>query len=619
MHRTHIRSLIGSCSEEGSSLLFSSKNDQHSWFKEIKQKSVYKPLLMEIEAEAQKLICEKDPELPFSLFKKYQETGSRLEYQDVYFARRRRLNTFTIMTLLEPENVEYYEALQNTLWSICDEYTWCLPAHLEHNPETNTSPERELSLQQQTIWEKRKYTIDLFAAETAFALSEILTLTEHLLDPLIVKRIKEEVYRRIFWPYHNDEFEWETATHNWASVCAGSIGSAAIYLMDDMDELAIILERVLRSMDYYLTGFNDDGACLEGYGYWQYGFGYYVYFADLVKKKTGGKINLFQAEKIHQIALFQQKSFLNKNIIVNFSDAVPKANVFLGLSHYLNSIYSDVEVPEEELRVKYTEDHCSRWAPAIRNLLWFNDEKKGKPWEEGSYYLSYAQWFISRYSSGGARYAFSAKGGHNDEPHNHNDIGHFMLYGNGELFLKDLGSGEYTSKSFGADRYSIFCNGSQGHSVPIINNQFQQEGELFLASQEELTTKEKYEQFKLNISQAYGLASLQKLLRTFTWGKHEKPRLTLKDSFAFFEAPCSIIERLITPILTIEEHADCIVLLGNQKQKLRILFDEKQLKLQLNKMQFHNHQGEKETFYVIDFIVKKLEKECTVKLVFQFE
>ncbi|WP_416148793.1 hypothetical protein ACM26V_21395 [Salipaludibacillus sp. HK11] len=613
MNQTQIKSLMGSMPLEGS-VLFSSKDEQCNWFERLNQNS---PMLKEIKMEAERFISENDPELTYSLFKLYEETGSRMEYQTIYFARRRRLNTFAIMLLLEPNHLQYRDALQNTIWSICDEYTWCLPAHLANNPETSSG--HNFSLYQKTTRENLRVTIDLFSAETAFALSEILKLTEHLIDPLIGKRIHEEVYRRIFWPFQNGEFGWETATHNWASVCAGSIGSAAIHLIDDSEELAVVLERVVRTMTYYLEGFNDDGACLEGYGYWQYGFGYYVYFADLLKRKSSRKIDLFQSEKVHQIALFQQKSFLGEDMIVNFSDSVPKAQVFPGLSHYLHKLYPDVEIPEVELHTKYTDDHCSRWAPAIRNLLWFDERVEGQPWKEASYYLPDAQWLISRYSSMQGRFAFAAKGGHNAEPHNHNDIGQFMLYGKNELFLKDLGSGEYTSKYFGPERYNIVCNGSQGHSVPIINNQHQQAGKTFAAFNKEIVKEKEYEQWKLDISAAYDIASLKQLVRKFTWEKHGNPRLILEDYYIFSEHPGAIVERLITPNLLIEEDGNCVFLIGSAGQKLKIIFERNQLEFQQNKMYFRNHKGEKEAYMALDFIVKKLEKSCTIKLEFEFE
>ncbi|MDY4307971.1 hypothetical protein SNF32_14980 [Enterococcus mundtii] len=50
---------------------------------------------------------------------------------------------------------------------------------------------------------------------------------------------------------------------------------------------------------------------------------------------------------------------------------------------------------------------------------------------------------------------FAAKGGRNDESHNHIDIGHFVFGTREDLFLTDLGAGEYT-KDYFDEKHVIF-------------------------------------------------------------------------------------------------------------------------------------------------------------------
>ena len=598
--------------EFNTTLLFSSREEKDKWWRRISQDSAFQPFLNEIREEGERLLPERDPELSFSLFKIFFETGFRLEYERIYFEKRKRLNTFAIMVLLEPQNLEYLTALENTIWSICNEYSWCLPAHLQNCPET--SIQASYTLQEAFV---QPYSIDLFAAETAFSLAEILKLTENCLNPLICKRINEEVFKRILHPFMDNQFGWETQTHNWAAVCAGSIGSAALHLMKDAGELAKLLERVLPAMDSYLKGFNEDGICLEGYGYWQYGFGYYVYFADLLKIRTAGKLDLFDSEKVHQIALFQQRCFLNRNVVVNFSDAQPTASIFLGLSHYLNKIYNDFEVPEQDLRANYTEDHCSRWAPAIRNLLWFDENASPKAWKSGTFHSEESAWFISRHQSEFGSFSFAAKGGHNDEPHNHNDIGHFILQGNSEVFLKDLGSGLYTKDYFSSKRYSYLCNSSEGHSVPIINNQFQKAGVEHLARIRHVSLEEDIDTFELDLEKAYEVETLQKLSRKFTWIKLNQPKLIVEDIYTFKEQPVSIVERFIIPSLSITKDDQGVILEG--QHRLRIIYDNTRLEPVVRILEFENHFGDTENNMALDFNVINPAKDCSVNLVFQFE
>src|SRR5690606_39299190 len=100
-----------------------------------------------------------------------------------YFEKRRRLNTFAIMVWIDSENKEYREQLHNIIWSICNEYTWCLPAHFTYDKKTSYS----LYSQQ-----NEEVVIDLFAAETGFALAEILQLIGEHLNPLKQNQFRSE-------------------------------------------------------------------------------------------------------------------------------------------------------------------------------------------------------------------------------------------------------------------------------------------------------------------------------------------------------------------------------------------------------------------------------------------
>ena len=42
----------------------------------------------------------------------------------------------------------------------------------------------------------------------------------------------------------------------------------------------------------FLKGFTPDGYCGEGTGYWNYGFGHYVFLAEEIRLATGGQIDL---------------------------------------------------------------------------------------------------------------------------------------------------------------------------------------------------------------------------------------------------------------------------------------------------------------------------------------
>ena len=93
-----------------------------------------------------------------------------------------------LLALIYPEEDKYLIKLMDAIYAICDEYTWCLPAHQgKLEPNNNTK-------------------IDLMAAETGFTLAEIYTLLNDRLEPLIKNRILAETERRIVIPFTSLDF-----------------------------------------------------------------------------------------------------------------------------------------------------------------------------------------------------------------------------------------------------------------------------------------------------------------------------------------------------------------------------------------------------------------------------
>lgn len=74
-----------------------------------------------------------------------------------------------------------------------------------------------------------------------------------------------------------------------------------------------------------------------------------------------------------------------------------------------------------------------------------------------------------------------AKGGHNGEHHNHNDVGSFLVAPHGVPVLVDAGRSAYTRQTFGPDRYAIWTMQSLWHNVPSIRATAQSPGRDYRA------------------------------------------------------------------------------------------------------------------------------------------
>ncbi|WP_309119767.1 heparinase II/III family protein [Paenibacillus sp.] len=583
-------------------MLFDEARDAGKW-EEIRTSPFYREMVEEIREEGERLLSEPIVTLAFSSFKSFDTQGSRIEFERLFFARRKRLSVLAFLALLDKDSDLYVHALEDAIWAICDEYTWCLPAHLGGN-SLNPSHLR-----------RNRYSIDLFAAETGFALAEIVFLLKERISPAVASRAEAEVRERILETYCTlgSTYEWETLGNNWASVCGGSVGAAALYLIPSAEELAPIVHRLLGTMESYLHGFGNDGASTEGVGYWSYGFGFYSYFASLLKQRTAGRIDLLEGEKIKQIALFHQKCYLSGPYTVPFSDCEPTSLFSMGLIHALKRRYPEIHVPNVENKWSIVKDPIGRWGPFIRDFLWSRAEWTGEEWPDGAYLLPDAQWAVVRRTFDGVRYAFAAKGGHNDEPHNQNDIGSFVLHVDGETLLTDLGSGEYTKGYFGAERYSYLCNSSAGHSVPIVEGADQQAGATYRAKVLRFEESEEQVTYTLDMTEAYGTANLRSLVRQFTFARHV---LELKDRYSFLTPPSSAISRFIT-LHEPKVSADGRVRVEGAASGVEAVFDRRAVRPVIHTFEFVNKDSKRIPVYAIDLEAEHPAEEVPITVRFE--
>jgi hypothetical protein len=75
----------------------------------------------------------------------------------------------------------------------------------------------------------------------------------------------------------------------------------------------------------------------------------------------------------------------------------------------------------------------------------------------------------------------AAQGGHNAESHNHNDVGNFVVFRNGEPLLIDVGVETYSAKTFSSKRYDIWTMQSAYHNCPTVNGAMQAPGRQYEA------------------------------------------------------------------------------------------------------------------------------------------
>ncbi|HPO15950.1 MAG TPA: heparinase II/III family protein [Candidatus Hydrogenedentes bacterium] len=452
------------------------------------------------------------PETTYTRYRAFKETGDRSPYEAPYFQKRDILVS-EVLKLWLTGDVSRLSRINDLIWSICEETTWVTPAH--------EGPGRQ---------------IDLFAAETGASLAHMLALIGDQLPKEIVERVQKEVKTRILDDYlaHGEGYWWGFGRNNWTGVCAGSVGETFLLLEEDPARLcqgiALVLKQLQRFID---VGFEPDGTCLEGIGYWNYGLSHYVIFAEMLWVRSAGKIDLLAQEKMKAIARYPLNVALAPGIFASFSDSheggyvkpyiaakLAERTGVTGLRGLTRSITDN--------RVDYILCHLLWWDGTIDPFPALDD-------------VILPESGLARLTGelGGKPLTLAAKAGHNAEPHNNNDVGSFIVCVDGVVYLCDPGAGLYNRDYFSKKRYeNVFAN-SYGHSVPRIAGQLQKEGKEFCGTLEK--TGEKAIQITFN--KAYPVSQLRSATRQI---RLEQNVLALEDAFKSKAPGLDVEEAFVT-------------------------------------------------------------------------
>ena len=497
------------------------------------------------------------PPLPATLYLDFIRTGERLNYEDPCSQRREMLSTLTLAECLENEG-RFLDPLLDLVWAICEESSWSYPAH------------------QYYLTDMEQPYIDLFASMTGRQLAEFNLLLGDKMDALVSQRISYEVNRRLFVPYLTPHRDWwwmyntlERNTNNWNAVCNGNIVSAAVLLEQDNRRLAEIIARAARSLDDYLETFDADGGSTEGPGYWSYGYGNYVLMSQLVEQRTNGRLSFLDSEQIRKISQFPANTVLSHNLFVNFSDCDQHVSLRSPLLAFLSK---RLDLPElmslaqqqPNADAVQTTHEILPWG--LRDLFWTITPDVGKFVPNRHDWYEEMMWMMARYNPEDPNaLVLAAKGGHNQEMHNQNDVGNIIVHVNGESLVADLGRGRYTKAYFSPQRYEHFVCQSLGHSVPIPNGQQQGAGKAYAARLLSHQHDDMLDVLSIDLKSAYPAeADLSSLVRTVSLHR-DAPHgwVELVDTVAY-AGGAHLFESVLTTFGTVDIADDHVRITGKQ-------------------------------------------------------
>lgn len=486
------------------------------------QKLAANPAFAGVIPTADKLLAKPLADVPDSLFLEFSKDGNRTHWQNAEFERRGRIARFTLAEAFENQG-RFLPAIEQTIAALCAEKTWVYPAHdagLKNFHGEVITPELGAT------------GLSAELAEADFVLGDKLSLATRQL-------IRENIRRRVLDPFRamiegrQPELWWLRAPMNWNAVCVGNTVFAALALEPSRDDRAFFAAAGEHCIRYFLSGFTPDGYCAEGVGYWNYGFGHFILLTEALRQATGGKIDLLNDDKAIAPALFCRRAEILPGIFPSISDCAPGTRPSPQLTAYvcgrlgLDAGGNHLVGGGGDLALTLMLSSLEGNLPVARKLEQAGDSPLRSFFPGGGV-------LISRTAPGvQPPFAVCLKGGNNDEPHNHNDVGSFSVVLGHAMVICDPGGEVYTRRTFSAHRYDSKVLSSFGHAVPVVAGEVQHTGARARGVILETNFSAAADELKLDYRSAYAVPSLEKLERTFVFQREPAPSLEVRDDVAF--------------------------------------------------------------------------------------
>jgi hypothetical protein len=487
------------------------------------------------------------PVLPATAFLEFKRTGNRSHYEGLNFARRNKLRTLVMAECAEGRGRFTGEAL-NGLWATLEETWWGLPAHLGAQKPGPGLPDVS------------EPVVDLFAAETGSLLAWSLYLLGPAFDqlsPLVRRRVHAELDRQLLIPaLERDDFGWmglrgQHALNNWTPwICSNWL--TCILLAERHEEKRrAAVAKIVRVLDNFLNGYDDDGGCDEGPGYWNAAGGALFDNLELLHSATGGAFDVYGNPLVREIGRYIYRAHIAGDYYTNFADASAVVEIDGCMVWRYGRRIGDARMAAlgawaARRHDAITSGFIGRQLPRV----FAQAEMSAAPAREAlarDVWLPGIQVMAARVREGSSRGLYlAAQGGHNAESHNHNDVGNFMVYADGQPVIIDVGVETYSAKTFSAKRYEIWTMQPAYHNLPSIDGVMQAAGRQYAARNVQYRADGAGAEFSLDIAAAYpAAAKLKEWRRTFYFDRAHN-RISVRDRYTAARAPRVVVSTLMT-------------------------------------------------------------------------
>ncbi len=488
---------------------------------------------------ANKLLGETFPPWSDDLYLDFSRTGQRPPGEKMLAARKAWLQPLVVAECLENRG-RFLPLLNQVLHAFASEPTWTLPAH-----------DGGLG-----SFHRENYFVDLGAAAFGADLAEALYLLDDRLDPVVQQEVRAALETRIFAPIRHSLATgkgtyWlgsRTAPvqNNWNAVCLAGVVSAACAVLPDRADRALFIAAGEHYSRYFINSFDPDGYCLEGPGYWAFGFGHYAILRTAMLVATDGRLELFAHPKIKLIAAYGFRIQLANRLVPPFEDCRYGLPADPYVTAYCNQVFQ-FGIPGCATNSGVEHDRLDSLLMPVLPIAPLRSPSAAAGDFPGDHsYFKHPGVLVCRPSPGtNQRFSAAIKAGGNGS-HSHNDIGSFVISVADQILAGDPGGPfAYNNKVFGPGRFTYKILNSFGHPVPVVAGQLQSDATRLHPRVTSTHFGAGGEDISIDLQSAYPVPELRSLVRTMHYSRTGPGAVVIEDQVAF-SRPMTFAEGLPT-------------------------------------------------------------------------
>lgn len=471
--------------------------------------------------------------VPATAYLEYERTGNRGVMETPLKENRVALNTLMLAELAEGQG-RFVDDIVNGVWQFSQMPSWVLSAHQPRQASKRSLPDIRYSL------------IDLVSCAVGAQISVVWHFFHEVfdkIDPSISYFVESSVRQKILDPYLDGakyESNWwlgfrlkpGMVVNNWNPWCNSDVILCWLLMEKDQDRLTRAVEQSIRSVDIFIDYVKPDGACEEGPAYWGHAAGKLYDYLQILHDASYGAFDVFSDKQIRDMGEYISRSYVGDGWVVNFADASARLSFPPALIYNYGLATGSKEMMDfaiynlaDDSKSSFTRPAPVTWNDVYRSLeslrtlgrmIHATDSLNALCSDASSYarckeslrrHVPSFVWYPLTefcYMRNDNGWFLASKGGHNNESHNHNDVGTFTLYMDNIPVFADAGVGTYTKQTFSEDRYSIWSMQSDWHNLPEINGTSQIYGSEFRSASVSASGRKGRSSFSLDISNAYG-------------------------------------------------------------------------------------------------------------------